>query len=184
MGDRILDRRVNRYSQGTDSRAASAVIGSLLLVAVVLVLAGTTLLLGQSIAPNPSETDRASFSFTYSPSGNQDTLTITHDGGDRLAGDRIAVVVTGASPPGVDGTYDWTGASLNGDGTVQSGDSVTLDSETIGDASRLDLDSASIRVKLQSPEGTRSCLRAPRARPDLERSGAGPTPRAQAVTEV
>ena len=140
------------------SRGASAVLGVLLLVAIVLVLAGTTLVIGDTLAPGFDDADRAAFTFDFDPDGDGDTLIIAHDGGQELAGDQVTVVVEGAIPLSADGTYRWSGNTLEGDHAVASGNSVRLAPGTVGDGTRLDLDAVSITVRKRSPSTDRTFI--------------------------
>lgn len=144
-------RGIQRRGLASSDRAGSAVLGAILLVAIVLVLAGTTVFLGDSLAPAFDDADRAAFTFDFDPDGNGDNLVIAHDGGQRLDGDQVTVVVEGAIPLTAEGTYRWAGSTLAGDQTIASGNSVRLAPETIGDGTRLDLDAVSITVRKRSP---------------------------------
>ncbi|MFB6171697.1 MAG: type IV pilin [Haloarculaceae archaeon] len=122
----------------TDDDAVSPVIGVILMVAITVILAaviGTFVLgLGDQVQDNAPQ---ASFTFNYkegstaadswgtSASGSGDgLLTITHDGGDKIAADSLAAVGSSISADPAAFT-DGTGPFSTGD-TMSAGDSATL----------------------------------------------------------
>lgn len=134
-----------------DDRAVSPVIGVILMVAITVILAaviGTFVLgLGDQVSQT---TPSASFQFDYDAddTGNE-TLTITHNGGDTLSASEVTV--TANEPFNMSGTWysnataSWSDAS-NSD--ISAGSSVTIDHG--------DLSSHTVRVVWQAAEGDSS----------------------------
>ena len=165
----------------TDDEAVSPVIGVILMVAITVILAAVigTFVLGlgdqvQTTAPQAS----FNFEYTQDTGSSSDTLEITHDGGDAIAGLRLNASVSNAvegSGMGGDGIDDVTsgtgltfGSAVASDGDaftqtdVVAGSSETLDANDFHDtgtttaAEDVDLSSTSVRVIWTSETGDSS----------------------------
>lgn len=116
----------------TEDRAVSPVIGVILMVAITAILAaviGTFVLgLGDSLQ---NKSPSASFSFSYSG----DDVTVTHNGGDSIDGDRLTVATTG----------DWTDEPVF-ENRVSAGTSATGTNDG-------NWDGETLRVVWQSADG-------------------------------
>lgn len=150
-----------------DDRAVSPVIGVILMVAITVILAaviGTFVLgLGDQVS---DATPSASFQFDYERNhdgtGN-DSVTISHNGGDTVQGSNVNVTVTGANVSDVsDQQYTWS--SLGGSsGDVSAGDTATVDAANIIAANgavtpgeTIALNSVTVRIVWQTTEGDNS----------------------------
>lgn len=117
-----MDRTFN-----LDRRGQSEVIGSILAVAIVIVLAAAVGgyvfdLYDRQTSVGP----QVSFTYTYNDSSNE--LTVTHESGDKFDGNRVTFVCqsgtcTGYSPE------DWSS-----DATVTAGDDETIEGVSANDA--------------------------------------------------
>ncbi|UIO99417.1 type IV pilin N-terminal domain-containing protein [Halobaculum sp. CBA1158] len=134
----------------SDERAASSVIGVVILVAVTVILAGTASVYVLGIANSVQEPPpSSSFEFDYSQEGDtasylpgdpdrgSDNLSVSFVGGETIRADRINVTVTGAKEIdqngnviGTDLTFEPNyagGGNLFGNtGEVSAGDSYTI----------------------------------------------------------
>ena len=148
-------------------RAVSPVIGVILMVAITVILAaviGTFVLgLGDQVSQTtPSASFQFDYERNYDDTGN-DSVTISHNGGDTLQGSNINVSVTGANVSNVS-NQQYTWSSLGGSSNdVSAGDTATVAATNVntanGDISAgetIALNSATIRVVWQSPEGDNS----------------------------
>lgn len=115
----------------TEDRAVSPVIGVILMVAITVILAaviGTFVLgLGDQVSESAPQ---AQFSFDFSdPSGSGEEISITHDGGDAVPTDQLAVNVAGTTAWDA-GTaqdpYDDTAPSPNWANDVTAGNELAL----------------------------------------------------------
>jgi flagellin-like protein len=83
----------------TDDDAVSPVIGVILMVAITVILAaviGTFVLgLGDQVS-NTSPTASFTFDLTDNAPGTADSLSITHDGGDKISASQISFASSGA----------------------------------------------------------------------------------------
>jgi flagellin-like protein len=119
----------------TDDAAVSPVIGVILMVAITVILAaviGTFVLgLGDQVSSNAPQ---ASFTFEFDESGSPGTpdltdsgtngaLTVTHDGGDSIAGSNVDII---ASPPGGSSGTAVGGTDVFTSGDVTAGSSATV----------------------------------------------------------
>ena len=117
----------------TSQRAVSPVIGVILMVAITVILAavvGTFVIgLGDSIGTSPT----ANFNFQYTnTTGSDDTLVITHSGGDTIDGSQLSVVASGITLSAADNT--WSGNDYNGAARVSAGQSITVEEGNLSDA--------------------------------------------------
>jgi flagellin-like protein len=147
-----------------DDRAVSPVIGVILMVAITVILAaviGTFVLgLGDRVS---TSTPSASFSFDYSNQdpGN-DTLEISHNGGDTIAGSELSVSVSGAADNASATDLTYEGDAFTGD--VSAGTSYTLDNSSFNQTeytdaqATLELDSATVRVIWSTDDGSSSSV--------------------------
>jgi flagellin-like protein len=141
-----------------DEDAVSPVIGVILMVAITVILAAVigTFVLGlgdqvQNTAP------QASFNFDYDNAsiGSTDSISITHDGGDTIGANELAVVSSvnfdGTGGVGVTNTGDETWETLSGSSAdVTAGDSITIDAHSGNFAN------ATVRAVFRSEEGDSS----------------------------
>lgn len=132
-----------------DEDAVSPVIGVILMVAITVILAaviGTFVLgLGDQLQQTSPQ---ASFGFSYS----DETLTVTHNGGDGIDGNQLYL------RGDIEGDESWFTASNDQLDRVTAGDSVTVGDNGANyewEESAPD-DGASIRVVWLSPDGDRS----------------------------
>ncbi|WP_435359247.1 type IV pilin [Haloarchaeobius sp. DFWS5] len=141
---------MNWGSRTGESRGISSVISTVLMVAVVLIMAVSVGVFVFDIddalkEPSPS----AVFEFEYTDA-TSDTLNVSHQGGDTVDGDNVYVVVTGATVNGgtsADGRYRWTDPPLNGD------EDITASSTAVGNPGyNLDLSSASVVLVYDDPD--------------------------------
>lgn len=106
----------------TDDNAVSPVIGVILMVAITVILAaviGTFVLgLGDQVQDNAPQVS-FTFDFEDSSSTGADSLSITHDGGDKVPATRLDIVA-GASTlaPAAGGTCTNSVDAESADGTV------------------------------------------------------------------
>ena len=128
--------------------AVSPVIGVILMVAITVILAaviGTFVLgLGDQVQ---STSPQASFTFEYSQ-GSPDSLDVVHDGGDAIAEDRLAVVISGATGTNSP-NQEWalTDVGISDGSEVSAGTTLQVsDGNVNGGGSDLDLSSATVRV--------------------------------------
>ncbi len=143
-----------------DDRAVSPVIGVILMVAITVILAaviGTFVLgLGDQVSQT---TPQASFSFDYdrdADGAGNDTLEISHNGGDTLTRNEVNVSISGASPDPVNGQETWDNIS-SGSGDISAGSTATVSNSNLGLGNQtLTLDSATVRVVWQAAEGDSS----------------------------
>ncbi|WP_337250425.1 type IV pilin N-terminal domain-containing protein [Haloglomus litoreum] len=135
-----------------DDDAVSPVIGVILMVAITVILAAVigTFVLG--LGDQVSDTSpQASFTFdlTDNAPGTADSLTITHDGGDKIAASQISFASTGAigtdSNPQTGVPYDAkirpdsdTWEEEAGSGDVSAGSAATLAGDDFQQASAAD----------------------------------------------
>lgn len=151
----------------TPDRGISPVIGTVLLIAITVMLASTVAALamnledtvGREVAPTTA------FDVEYDPgSGSHDELVVTHTGGDAVEPDRLFVDLSGAEctggPADPDGRYG-LGPDFGETRTVTAGMSYRLDGSspsTLCSAGTLDLEGASLSVIWVSDEGTSTVL--------------------------
>lgn len=125
----------NTYLGVEQERAVSPVVGVVLMVAATVILGGVVAAFVTGMGGSMSGAPQASFGFTYDETA--DSLTLAHEGGDSLDGDRISIKINdpdgtvsdtelNASELGITGQtlstgYEETIASgeLNGDETVR-----------------------------------------------------------------
>ncbi|WP_058365339.1 type IV pilin [Haloparvum sedimenti] len=105
----------------TEDRAVSPVIGVILMVAITVILAaviGTFVLgLGDSVQQSSPS---ASFGFDYAENGGNYTTTVTHEGGDSIPSDQVAISYTHGNGSTV--SEPW-----NGSNDITAGDSTEVD---------------------------------------------------------
>ena len=127
----------------TEKRAVSPVIGVILMVAITVILAaviGTFVLgLGDQVSQSAPQ---AQFTFEFSDDSTNETIEITHDGGDAIEADQLKISVagstawdnsTGASAPW-SATTSWSGDVTAGSALVLEASS---DSISSGDSVRV-----------------------------------------------
>lgn len=141
-----------------DDDAVSPVIGVILMVAITVILAAVIATFVLGLGDSLSNTaPQASFSFDYEDASSQDTLTITHDGGDSIDSGTLSAQISGASgDSSPNGEYSnlFSGASGS---EVTAGTSDTIDDAAIDDgAGTLDLSGATVRVVYSSESGDSS----------------------------
>jgi flagellin-like protein len=156
----------------TDDEAVSPVIGVILMVAITVILAaviGTFVLgLGDQVQ---STSPQASFNFDYTQDAvgtdaaeMNDTLVITHDGGDSIAADRLNVTVSNAVDKGdtvadfsddafsseasAGSAYNLTYSSFDAGSSAASGDKKDFSFDSDGDAEPLGLDMSGSTVRV------------------------------------
>jgi flagellin-like protein len=125
----------------TDDRAVSPVIGVILMVAITVILAaviGTFVLgLGDQVSENAPQ---ASFSFDFTSNSDgftgeaADKVTITHEGGETLESNNIAV--EGDDTSGAVGSTDGV-ANGNWASTIEAGSSSTWEGVNSGETIRV-----------------------------------------------
>ena len=106
----------------TDDDAVSPVIGVILMVAITVILAAVIASFVLGLGDSTSTTPTADFDFEYNNSGNGN-VTITHNTGDTLDGDRVSVLINGEE---VSSTYQF------GSGDISSGSRTVLDNSSGG----------------------------------------------------
>jgi flagellin-like protein len=161
----------------TDDDAVSPVIGVILMVAITVILAaviGTFVLgLGDQVS---NTSPQASFTFDLEDNtntgGTNDTLTVTHDGGDKITASQINASVSGATADDGAGSsvtpVFGAGAGILSDGDLFTGSDVTAGSQDTLDGGdfhqatgsakgnevkNLDLSGATVRVVWESSNG-------------------------------
>jgi flagellin-like protein len=155
------------FTTDESERAVSPVIGVILMVAITVILAAVigTFVLGlgdqvQETAPNAQwDTD---YSDDFDPGVTSDSLTITHESGDTINGDRLSLSVSGAQYDTTtaddtdisDTTYDSTVFDAD---EYSAGSSETLDHNHFADTSAetdgLELSGATVRLIWESEGG-------------------------------
>jgi flagellin-like protein len=129
----------------TDDSAVSPVIGVILMVAITVILAaviGTFVLgLGDQVQDTSPQ---ASFNFDFSSTSTGE-VTITHDGGDTLEGDRLTVV----------NSDSWSSEPSFASGDVGAGTSVT-GTNGDGSGSAEAWSGEEVRVVWESADGSNS----------------------------
>jgi flagellin-like protein len=109
-----------------EERAVSPVIAVVLMIAVTVILASVAAALAFSLGGSAQGTPRVNFGFDWDDAGtdggDDDTLVITHEGGDSVRADRVNVLI--------DGVEDTTG-SWEADPLV-TGTSYTIDESAVG----------------------------------------------------
>jgi flagellin-like protein len=135
-----------------DDDAVSPVIGVILMVAITVILAaviGTFVLgLGDQVQ---TTTPNASFNFEYNDAGSstQDSVTITHNGGDTLDGTLVTVqLVDDGGNTDVDDTWN----NLASDNEISAGDSYSAKADATGD------DVRSVKVIWEASSGQNSAV--------------------------
>jgi flagellin-like protein len=109
-----------------DDKAVSPVIGVILMVAITVILAAVigTFVLGlgdqvQDTAPQASfnfELDQGTGDF----SDSDDTVTITHDGGDTVTASQVTVRIGGTAQGSLAGTFtDFSGTEISAGSTAE-----------------------------------------------------------------
>lgn len=152
-----------------DDRAVSPVIGVILMVAITVILAaviGTFVLgLGDQVSQT---TPNASFGFDYDRvNGGNDSLTISHNGGDTIGSTEVSVAVSGGSISASNGTdsdlnqaHNWTDFGSGGD--ISAGSTADINRANLevlsefDTVSEVDLSGATVRVVWQSSGGDSS----------------------------
>jgi flagellin-like protein len=138
-----------------DDRAVSPVIGVILMVAITVILAaviGTFVLgLGDQVSQT---TPSASFGFDYDRSSN-DTLTISHNGGDTVDANNLNVAISGVNTS-INDQYSWSSDLGGANGDVTAGSSVTVDGGNVNGNQALDISNGTVSVVWQSSEGDSS----------------------------
>jgi flagellin-like protein len=152
----------------TDNDAVSPVIGVILMVAITVILAaviGTFVLgLGDQVSnTSPS----ASFTFDYTndtATDPSDSLTVTHDGGDKISASQINASVNNAFVQDASDTAyqpaSHTGTTFSSSGDVTAGSSDTIgkadfghDSGALASGDHLDLSQSTVRIVWESSNG-------------------------------
>lgn len=159
-----------------DNDAVSPVIGVILMVAITVILAAViaTFVLGLGDQVSDSS-PQASFTFDFEEGATSqgDSLTVTHDGGDKISASNINASVSGAtasSSPvvfgkasGGAGSVSAANGTLFNSGPVTAGSSDTIDFNDFADDSGdrvnsdvnsdLELSEATVRVIFNDPNG-------------------------------
>ncbi|ADQ66484.1 flagellin-like protein [Halogeometricum borinquense DSM 11551] len=149
----------------TDDSAVSPVIGVILMVAITVILAaviGTFVLnLGGSVSQT---TPQASFGFDFDDDASGDNVTITHETGDTIETDRLALkssvavdVATSLSSVSNTGSDQTTNEAFTepGSGSFQSGETVGA-GDTLYAGGGMDLNGEDFRVVWNSQTGENS----------------------------
>lgn len=151
----------------SDDRAVSPVIGVILMVAITVILAaviGTFVLgLGDQVSQT---TPNASFQFDYEKNDitENDSLEVTHGGGDTIQASELNASVTGAinASDGNSGV-DYTGSLYGSSGDVTAGSSESLDGDDFdaidpggNNNGGLALNESTVRVVYEAAEGDSS----------------------------
>jgi flagellin-like protein len=146
----------------TEDEAVSPVIGVILMVAITVILAaviGTFVLgLGDQVQDTSPQ---ASFSFQYN-AGTNESVNVTHDGGDAIDATQLNASVSGALDSGGtsltfgEASADSSDGDLFNTGTVTAGTSDNLDTKDFDTANDLDLSEATVRVVWAASSGDSS----------------------------
>jgi flagellin-like protein len=105
-----------------DEDAVSPVIGVILMVAITVILAAVIASFVLGLGSNVNSAPSASFSYDYDDGGDgvfsdsDDTLTITHQGGEKLDASTVSVLIDGT-----DASVSWGGVS-----EITAGDAATV----------------------------------------------------------
>lgn len=161
-----------------DDDAVSPVIGVILMVAITVILAAViasfVLGLGDSAS---NSTPQASISFDYTQqSSANDTLHVTHDGGDTIEASQLNATVSNADGDSTGAVFGAAAADGNlfGDsGDVNAGSTYNLSESDFHDAGggpssvdQLDLSGATVNVVYTAPSGDTSSTLATWEGPD------------------
>ncbi len=152
-----------------DDDAVSPVIGVILMVAITVILAAViasfVLGLGDTAAQS---TPTASFTFDYTPDVSQnDTLHITHDGGDTIEAAQLNATVQNADAESTDPVFGAAAADgqlFTNSGDVTAGTTYNLSESDFHDGAgggadsidELDLSGATVNVVYTDPSGDTS----------------------------
>lgn len=156
-----------------DQRGVSEVIGTVLLVAIVVILVGAVgvYMTGFSSQINePAPSFVATTQIDTSMTANGQSLTLTHESGDVIETTGVSVDVSGASyvntSTGTSGDATYTGTIIEDQaGSEFKADrEIVLDRRAFVDSSgsdltgttQLDLDGATVRIFWKSDDGTRT----------------------------
>jgi len=141
----------------TDDDAVSPVIGVILMVAITVILAAVIASFVLGLGNSTNTTPAADFDFDYN-NGTSDELTIAHETGDTIDGERVSLVIDGAKNTSAPGnSTEYTGNGF-GSGDISSGSSVTLtasdfeDSGNGNEVANLSLAGATIKVTWKSED--------------------------------
>jgi FlaG/FlaF family flagellin (archaellin) len=160
-------------------RAASSVIGIILLVALTVIIGATTSGFVFNTANENTTTPppQGVFTFDYAKDGDtresvpSDNLTITYTAGDDISGSNLNFTLSGArefnqngNPEGTDDLYVTRG--LFGSGTISSGDQDRISENNVesrsggplGDLRALDLQEAVVRIYWSDPNSDTSSI--------------------------
>ena len=127
----------------TEDRAVSPVIGVILMVAITVILAaviGTFVLgLGDQVSQSAPQ---AQFTFEFTDGASNETISVTHDGGDAVEADQLSINVAGTEIWTNSTVSGWSESTDNWNGEVSAGDGLELESDsndaaTSGDAVRV-----------------------------------------------
>jgi flagellin-like protein len=159
----------------TDDSAVSPVIGVILMVAITVLLAATAasffLGIGQQ-SQTTTPTTAISFDYdTHNASGpgiRDDTLTVSHAGGDTISADRVSVVIQDAANSGgeLNVRRSWEEWSSSGSvSAISAGDAVTVERGKTSGTS-LALNQATAQVTWNDPSSSQSFILAEWSGPD------------------
>ncbi|MFU1782401.1 type IV pilin [Haloarcula japonica] len=142
-----------------DDDAVSPVIGVILMVAITVILAAVIASFVLGLGDQAQQaTPQASFSWEYDSSGPE--VTITHDGGDTIAGDEL--YVRGSLNSNGDSIDDTWKSQSGGTTEVTAGNSITVDTYS---GSNIDSE-YDLRVVYQTTEGDTSATLSQNTGPD------------------
>jgi len=140
-----------------DDDAVSPVIGVILMVAITVILAAVIASFVLGLGDQAQQaTPQASFSWDYDTSGSDETVSITHDGGDSIQSNEL--YVRGPVTSGGSANLDATWANINsGIGSeVTAGNRVQVTGSN-SDGGGSDLDGEyDLRVVYETQEGDTS----------------------------
>ena len=143
-----------------DDEAVSPVIGVILMVAITVILAAVIATFVLGLGDQISNTaPQASFSFDYTEGDtSDDTLQVTHNGGETISANEIDAAVTGAKDSDGDVNYNGDLFGDSSDSEVNAGTTDTINGDYFSNANtdELDLSAATVRVTYQPAEGGNS----------------------------
>lgn len=148
----------------TDEHAVSDVIGTVLIVAVTVVIAAAVVTFFIQISQQPQEVPQAAFDFDYQSDDSapiREKVTIRHLSGEAVDASQVSILVEGAATPSsvVNDRYTWRQLDADTPDEVVAGESVNVSRRSLRPTSpynQLSLDSANVELIWTSPDGSQS----------------------------
>lgn len=172
---RLSSRLLAKQWITADKRAVSPVIGTILLIAITVLLGATAAayVFGFGDIASEKETPQVTFDFEYNRVvSGVDTMKIVLEGGETVTAGNLYLTISDASstsPGDPNGEYDFhsLSGSFGASSEVAAGMSVTADGNLVGGSpSSLDLSAATVSVNWNNHETGNTALLASWTGPD------------------